>query len=124
MLNAAMVFVVEDEAAVRKAVVRLLSDRGYATLQAAGPASALEVARSWSGPIDLLLTDVVMPEMSGDELARELRRGRPHLLVVYMTGYSGELDVAALRVDGPVVQKPFTHESLLTVVEGALAEKV
>ena len=124
MPNAAMVFVVEDEAAVRKAVVRLLSDRGYATLQAAGPASALEVARLWSGPIDLLLTDVVMPEMSGDELARELRRGRPHLLVVYMTGYSGELDVAALRVDGPVVQKPFTHESLLTVVEGALAEKV
>jgi hypothetical protein len=41
-----------------------------------------------------------------------------------MTGYSGELDVAALRVDGPVVQKPFTHESLLTVVEGALAAKV
>jgi CheY-like chemotaxis protein len=124
MPNAAMVFVVEDEAAVRKAVVRLLSDRGYGTLQAAGPSSALDVARLWSGPIDLLLTDVVMPEMSGDELARELRKGRPQLLVVYMTGYSGEIDTAALRVDGPVVQKPFTHEALLSVVEGALAEKV
>jgi len=124
MPNAAMVFVVEDEAAVRKAVVRLLSDRGYATLQAAGPSSALDVAKLWSGPIDLLLTDVVMPEMSGDELARELRKGRPRLRVVYMTGYIGEIDAAALRVDGPVVQKPFTHESLLTVVEGALAVKV
>jgi PAS domain S-box-containing protein len=123
MPNAAMVFVVEDESAVRKAVVRLLSDRGYGTLQAAGPSSALEVAKLWSGPIDLLLTDVVMPEMSGDELARELRKGRPQLLVVYMTGYSGEIDTSALRVDGPVVQKPFSHESLLTVVEGALAAK-
>jgi PAS domain S-box-containing protein len=122
--NAAMVFVVEDEAAVRKAVVRLLSDRGYATLQAAGPSSALEVAKLWSGPIDLLLTDVVMPDMSGDELARELRKRRPHLRVVYMTGYIGEIDAATLRVDGPVVQKPFTHESLLTVVKGALGAKV
>jgi CheY-like chemotaxis protein len=122
--NAAMVFVVEDEAAVRKAVVRLLTDRGYATLQAAGPSSALDVAKLWSGPIDLLLTDVVMPDMSGDELARELRKGRPELRVVYMTGYSGEVDTAALRVDGPVVQKPFTHESLLSVVEGVLAAKI
>jgi hypothetical protein len=73
--NAAMVFVVEDEAAVRKAVVRLLTDRGYATLQAAGPSSALDVAKLWSGPIDLLLTDVVMPDMSGDELgARAAKR--------------------------------------------------
>jgi hypothetical protein len=122
--TAAVVFVVEDEAAVRKGVVRLLSDRGYGTLQAAGPSSALDVARMWSGPIDLLLTDVVMPEMSGDELARELRKGRPHLRVVYITGYTGEIDTATLRVDGPVVQKPFTRESLLGAVEGALAAEV
>jgi PAS domain S-box-containing protein len=122
--SAALVLVVEDEAAVRKGVVRLLSDGGYGTLQAAGPSSALDVARMWSGPIDLLLTDVVMPEMSGDELARELRKVRPHLLVVYMTGYSGEIDTATLRVDGPVVQKPFTRASLLSALERALAEKV
>ena len=122
--SAAVVFVVEDEAAVRKGVVRLLSDGGYGTLQAAGPSSALDVARMWSGPIDLLLTDVVMPEMSGDELAREMRKGRPHLRVMYMTGYSGEIDTATLRVDGPVVQKPFTRESLLSAVERALAEEV
>jgi PAS domain S-box-containing protein len=120
----AMVFVVEDEAAVRKAVIRILSDRGYGVLQAAGPTSALEVAAQWSGPIDLLLTDIVMPDMSGDELARALRKGRPRLRIVYMTGYSGEIDTAALRVDGPVVQKPFTRDSLLAAVEGVLAEKV
>jgi two-component system cell cycle sensor histidine kinase/response regulator CckA len=97
-----MVFVVEDEAAVRKSVIRILSDHGYGTLDAAGPTSAIELAKLWGGPIDLLLTDIVMPDLSGDELARELRKGRPELRVVYITGYSGELDIA---------------------VEGALAEK-
>jgi CheY-like chemotaxis protein len=106
---------------VRKAVVRILSDRGYGILQATGPAAALEVASHWSGPIDLLLTDMVMPDMSGDELARELRRLRPGLRVVYMTGYSGELDAASLRIDGPVIQKPFTRDSLLAAIDAALA---
>ncbi|MGH2492646.1 MAG: ATP-binding protein [Candidatus Limnocylindria bacterium] len=119
----ALIMVVEDEAPVRAAVMRILSDRGYGTIQAAAPASAVEVARLWSGPIDLLVTDIVMPEMSGDELARELRKARPQLRVVYITGYSGELDMTTLRVDGPVVQKPFTRDSLLAAVEGAFAEK-
>jgi PAS domain S-box-containing protein len=119
-VSEAVVFVVEDEIAVRKAVVRILSDGGYSVLQAAGPTSALDLARQWSGPIDLLLTDIVMPDLSGDELARELRKGRPNLRVVYMTGYSGEMDAATLRIDGPVVHKPFTKESLLAVIAGAL----
>jgi PAS domain S-box-containing protein len=118
----AVVFVVEDEVAVRKAVVRILSDGGYSLMQAAGPASALDLARQWSGPIDLLLTDIVMPDLSGDELARELRKGRPKLRVVYMTGYSGEMDAATLRIDGPVVQKPFTRDSLLAAVAEALMQ--
>jgi PAS domain S-box-containing protein len=120
-VSEAIVFVVEDEVAVRKAVVRILSDGGYSLLQAAGPTSALDLARQWSGPIDLLLTDIVMPDLSGDELARELLKGRPNLRVVYMTGYSGEMDAATLRIDGPVVQKPFTRDSLLAAVAEALA---
>jgi CheY-like chemotaxis protein len=108
--------------AVRKSVIRMLSDRGYGTLQAAGPSSAIDIAKLWVGPVDLLLTDIVMPGMSGDELARELRRGRPHLRVVYMTGYSGELDLSDLPIDGPVVQKPFTRDDLLAAVEETLAE--
>jgi PAS domain S-box-containing protein len=118
----AVVFVVEDEIAVRKAVVRILSDGGYSLMQAAGPASALDLARQWSGPIDLLLTDIVMPDLSGDELARELRKGRPELRVVYITGYSGEMDPATLRIDGPVVQKPFTRDLLLATVAEALKQ--
>lgn len=102
--------------------MRILSDRGYSLLQAAGPTSALDLAKMWSGPIDLLLTDIVMPDLSGDELARELRKARPDLRVVYMTGYSGEIDAVALRIDGPVVQKPFTRDSLLAAVDGALAQ--
>jgi CheY-like chemotaxis protein len=122
--TAAMIFVVEDEAAVRKSVVRILSDRGYSVLQATGPKNAIELAGLWGGTVDLLLTDIVMPEMSGDELARELRKARPHLRVVYMTGYSGGLDPAALRIDGAIVQKPFTRDSLLVAVEEALAPTV
>ena len=118
----ATVFVVEDETAVRKAVVRILSDRGYSVLQAQGPKSAIELGTKWTGAVDLLLTDIVMPDMSGDELARELRKGRPALRVVYMTGYSGELETATLRIDGPVVHKPFTRDSLLAAVEEALAK--
>jgi PAS domain S-box-containing protein len=121
-VSEAVVFVVEDEVAVRKAVVRILSDGGYSLMQAAGPASALDLARQWSGPIDLLLTDIVMPDLSGDELARELRKARPDLRVVYMTGYSGEMDASALRIDGPVVQKPFTRDSLLAAVAEALKQ--
>ncbi|HEY6203261.1 MAG TPA: PAS domain S-box protein [Candidatus Limnocylindria bacterium] len=121
--SAAMILVVEDEAAVRKSVVRILSDRGYSVLQAPGTKVAIELATMWLGPVDLLLTDIVMPEMSGDELARELRKARPHLRVVYMTGYSGGLDTATLRIDGAIVQKPFTRDSLLVAVEEALATK-
>jgi PAS domain S-box-containing protein len=122
--SAAMILVVEDEAAVRKSVVRILSDRGYSVLQAPGPKAAIELGTMWVGPVDLLLTDIVMPEMSGDELARELRKARPHLRVVYMTGYSGGLDTATLRIDGAIVQKPFTRDSLLVAVEDGLATKV
>jgi signal transduction histidine kinase/CheY-like chemotaxis protein len=118
----AVILVVEDEAAVRNAVMRILADRGYGTLKAAGPTSAIDVARLWTGPVDVLLTDIVMPEMSGDELARELRKMRPQLRVVYMTGYSGERDTSKLRIDGSVVQKPFTRDTLLAAVEKALAE--
>ena len=106
--------------AVRKAVMRILSDSGYSLMQAAGPTSALELARLWNGTIDLLLTDIVMPDMSGDELAQELRKTRPELQVVYMTGWSGEVDTTALRIDGPVVQKPFTRESLLAAIQETL----
>ncbi len=120
----AVVFVVEDEVAVRRAVVRILSDVGYSLMQAARPATALDLARRWSGPIDVLLTDIVMPDLSGDELARELREARPDLRVVYMTGYSGEIDAMALRIDGPVVQKPFTRDALLAAVAEALTPHV
>jgi CheY-like chemotaxis protein len=122
MPSKAVIMVVEDEAPVRASVMRILGDRGYGTIQAAGPANALDAAKLWTGPIDLLVTDIVMPDMSGDELARELRKGRPQLRVVYITGYSGELDTTALRIHAPVVQKPFTRDSLLAAVEAALAE--
>ena len=75
--NGATVLIVEDEAAVRRVARRTLADRGYTVLEAANGREALELAANHAGHIDLVLTDMVMPEMRGGELAARLRRARP-----------------------------------------------
>jgi len=87
------VLVVEDEAAVRRLTARVLQEHGYQVLTAADGVAALHVSRTHTGPIHLLLTDVIMPRMKGDELARQLCRQRSETRVLYMSGYAeGELD--------------------------------
>jgi len=103
---------VEDEPAVRRLTRRILEDRGYRVIEAATGADALERARRHVGSIHLLLTDVVMPGMSGRELSALLLVERPEVRVVYMSGYA---DDEVLRQDlGHVafIQKPFTAERL------------
>jgi CheY-like chemotaxis protein len=112
--GAETVLVVEDDPRVRGLVRTMLARSGYAVLVAAGGAEALEVARRHDHPIHVLLTDVVMPEMSGRELAERLVVTRPGLRVVYVSGYTN--DVIArddLRDPGTVfLEKPFTEEGL------------
>ena len=105
---------VEDEAAVRASVRRLLEWHGYTVLEARNGAEALTVFEAYERDIDLVLTDVVMPEMGGYELVERLRARRPELRVVFMSGYAER----ALTSNGLIpagtgyLEKPFTVETL------------
>ena len=114
----ATVLAVEDEPNLRRLVARILDGAGYEVLQAADGHQALTLAQQHPGPIDLLLTDVVMPQLSGPELARHLRRLRPHVAVLYMSGYA-DSRLARRGVDEPhvhLIHKPFEPSALLRTV--------
>jgi two-component system cell cycle sensor histidine kinase/response regulator CckA len=122
-MPAPTVLVAEDEAGVRGPVRRMLLAHGFSVIEAADGEQALAAAASHQGPIDLLLTDVVMPGMGGAELARRLRQARPGLRILFMTGYSTEA-VATHGVIAPgttLLQKPFTVDELVGRVREALA---
>ena len=116
------VLVVDDEPAVRVVTKRILQRSGYAVLDAPGGAEALDTLREHPGPIHLLLTDVIMPEMNGREVAQRVREQRPGIRVVYMSAYSPE----AIAHDGLLdegaafVRKPFESGLLLQTVRRAL----
>src|SRR2546428_8951229 len=102
--------VAEDEQLVRLLARKILEHAGYAVLVASGPPDALRLAGQHLGPIDLLLTDVVMPEMSGRELVHRLAEQRPEMRVLYMSGYADEA-VAQHGVLDPgtaIIPKPLT----------------
>jgi CheY-like chemotaxis protein len=113
---------VEDEEAVRTAIRRSLADSGYVVLEAAGPAEAMELCRRETGRIDLLLTDIVMPRMSGVDLARWVADVRPGIAVVFMSGYTA--DFLSRQGTSPsanlLLPKPFTRSRLLAVLRSAL----
>jgi CheY-like chemotaxis protein len=119
------VLLVEDEPTVRRIARRALFDRGYRVIEAEDGVTALEVARTHRGLIDLLLTDVVMPRMSGPELAAELQRELPGLRVLFMSGYARDaFDGGALGADVNFLAKPFTPDRLASRVRQVLDEKV
>jgi DNA-binding NtrC family response regulator len=114
------VLVVEDEQPLGEAVARMLNDGGYRTLSAGDGPQALRLDRSHG--CDLLLTDVIMPEMSGRQLAEKMLERHPGLPVLYMSGYSdGLLGHEHVLDDGiEFIEKPFSSASLLTRVGGML----
>jgi PAS domain S-box-containing protein len=117
-----LVLVAEDEDELRRLAVRELEGRGYLVLAAANGIEAIAVARSLERPLDLLVTDVVMPEMSGVELAEELVAGWPELAVLFMSGHLDEDAVARhpLDPDADLLAKPFTPDQLGRRVRHAL----
>jgi PAS domain S-box-containing protein len=120
-VTAKTILVTEDEEAIRKMVGRLLERAGHTVLMAETPAEALDFARA-QRPIDLLLTDVVMPEMSGKQLADLLADSRPGLPTLFMSGYPEDI-LAGHHVAADVddyIQKPFTGESLLAKIHQIL----
>jgi signal transduction histidine kinase/DNA-binding response OmpR family regulator len=112
------ILVVEDEDAVRRLVVNVLSGLGYRVLQASEGMEALEAARGHAGGIDLLLTDVVMARMGGRELASRIRLLKPSIRVAYMSGYTEDAIVrhGVLDAEAHFLQKPFSP--------GALARRI
>ena len=106
---------VEDEAAVRSSVRRLLEWHGYTVLEARNGAEALRVYEAQEGNIDLVLTDVVMPEMGGHELVEQLRARRPDLRVLFMSGYAERAFTSngSIPAGTGYLEKPFTVETLM-----------
>jgi two-component system, cell cycle sensor histidine kinase and response regulator CckA len=116
------VLLAEDEQLVRLLALKVLEQAGYRVLVAAGGAEALRIAERHDGPIHLLLTDMVMPEMSGRELMHQLTELRPGVRVLYMSGYSDEAIAGhgVLDPDTAFMQKPFTPAALTGKVREVL----
>jgi PAS domain S-box-containing protein len=112
------VLVVEDEAAVRAVAVRTLEAAGYRVLSADGGPAALELLARSAGKVDLLLTDVVMPGMSGIEVARAMQARQPSLRVLYMSGYATDTVArhGGLELGDALLTKPFTPSALVASV--------
>ena len=115
------VLLVEDEGGVRRLASRLLSNAGYQVLEATNGLDAEMLFAKHAGKIDLVMTDVVMPECGGPELVGRLRRHAPNLRVLYMSGYSEQAAREKSGIHGlPFIQKPFTSGELQRQVRSAL----
>ncbi len=116
------VLLVEDEPLVRFVAARILRDGGYHVIEAAAPDQALGVSRDPATQVDALVTDVVMPSMSGLRLAREIAVDRPGVRVLFMSGYAATgVGEAALEPGTAFLPKPFTPDALLSALQGLLA---
>jgi two-component system, cell cycle sensor histidine kinase and response regulator CckA len=118
------ILLVEDEDMLRGLIRELLEIKGYSVLEASQGLEALELFQSVAEPVDLILTDVVMPHMSGSELVERLRKEHPALKVIFMSGYTGANNAAihkSLEMPGVAfLQKPFRLNALITQVEELL----
>jgi CheY-like chemotaxis protein len=108
------ILLVEDEEAVRRLARRVLAGAGYRVLEAANGKEALQLISRWQGGLDLVITDVIMPGMSGQELSAKLRRERPWLKILYVSGYTDDaiLQHGTLLPNTAFLQKPFSPASL------------
>jgi CheY-like chemotaxis protein len=107
------VLLVEDEAAVRRVLVRTLRDRGFTVLEAEDGEVALAIAAAYEGEIDVTVTDVVMPRLGGRELASRLATLRPTTRLIFMSGYAGSQPGESLPEGAIYLQKPFPADALL-----------
>jgi DNA-binding NtrC family response regulator len=116
------VLLVEDEQAVRQATAEFLKLQGYTVLEAKDGLDALSVAKNHGGVIHLLVTDVVMPNMSGGPLAKELAHLRPNTKLLFVSGYAGKtvLDHKVVDLETNFLQKPYTLKQLSLKIRAAL----
>ena len=119
------VLVVEDEGALRELACEFLERSGYAVLGAGNGAAAMEISKRHQGPIHLLMTDAIMPGMSGRELALQMQGLRPDIRVLYVSGYTDDVVLrnGLLEPGTAFLQKPFTKDSLTQKVRAVLDGK-
>jgi two-component system cell cycle sensor histidine kinase/response regulator CckA len=119
------ILVVEDAVPVRELIRRTLEMSGYRVLTARDAHDAIHITTVEDGRIDLVLTDIVMPGLTGPQLVAQIKRGWPHLRTLYMTGYTDRriFDRNDKR-SVPVLNKPFTATQLLSAVRDAVAAPV
>lgn len=116
------ILLVDDEAPARGLVRRILQMQGYTVLEASGGTDALQICRQHEGPIQLLLTDVLMPGMNGHYLAEQVTDLRPDTRVLYMSGYADStlITLTERKTQIAFIQKPFTPDALTRKVRDML----
>src|SRR5580765_1590496 len=115
------ILVVDDEEAVRRLAVRMLTWTGHQAIEASHGGEALADIEQHAGPVDLVLTDIRMPGMTGPELGRLVEQRWPGKPILYMSGFASEaFRTGLLRPDAPLLAKPFTREDLAREVRGLL----
>ena len=116
------VLLVDDEASVRELIIELLEADGYEVLSAANPVQAIEAAERHHGVIHLLLTDLLMPGMSGRDLAQRVKERRPDICILYMSGFTEEALAPGqdLEAGALLISKPFTADSFSRKIREAL----
>jgi two-component system cell cycle sensor histidine kinase/response regulator CckA len=122
--GSATVLLVEDEDAVRLGSVRALSSRGYTVHEASSGVEALEIFEELEGKVDIVVSDVVMPEMDGPSLLRELRKRQPDIRFIFVSGYAEDAFAKNLPEEAKFgfLPKPFSLKQLATVVRDMLAD--
>jgi two-component system, cell cycle sensor histidine kinase and response regulator CckA len=119
------ILIVEDETSVRELIRRMLEELGYKTITAENPQHAIDICGQFGDKINMLLTDVVMPEMNGEELSREVRKLIPNTPVLFISGYTDSkfIKYETLESLGGFLQKPFNKESLAQKIRAQLEKK-
>jgi CheY-like chemotaxis protein len=121
----ATILLVEDEAALMRLTKRLLEANGYTVIAASSPREAMQIAANHEGTIHLLITDVIMPEMNGADLASRLLARSPHIKCLFVSGYTADVIAhhGVLDAGVPFIQKPFSAVDLIAKVREALGSE-
>jgi two-component system, cell cycle sensor histidine kinase and response regulator CckA len=121
--NPATILLVDDDEALRRLARLILMQQGFHVIEAPDGAEALEVVSAYAEPVDLLLTDVIMPKVNGLVLAQRLLQERPGIRVLYMSGYVEKSILLAKYSELILLQKPFTPVALIAAVRQVLASE-
>jgi len=121
--NPATILLVDDDEAIRRLIQRILQQQGFHVIEASDGAEALKVVSAYAEPVDLLLTDVIMPKVNGLMVAQLLSQERPGIGVLYMSGYVEQSMLLAKHPESILLQKPFTPDALIAAVRQILASQ-